>query len=271
VKRLAEALEEAPRAWQTSVIEDPLMPGWYKEGGRPSVRGQWQSACDSALAQALPRLVAWYEAHGQSQAAGELTRTLGLGTPGSRLDLITRALRGEFDGAANLVPNPGFEEAASPAGHPPGPDWKGAGAPAGWSTWQEDVSKGTFFLDHEQVHSGGQSAALRGGNVLCYITTVPLQTGRRYVGQAWARADGVGSGRRTTLEVRWHDAQGRWFGGAPDEVAEVATPNTWERLVLPFTAPEGAAKAVILLIAYGLEEGRTVWFDDVSLVIVDGG
>jgi hypothetical protein len=195
------------------------------------------------------------------------------------LDLITRALRGEFDGAANLVPNPGFEEtpslwsaevsASARSEHPPGPDWRGAGAPAGWSTWQEDVSKGAFFLDPEQVHGGGQSAAIRGGNVLCYITTIPLQTGRRYVGQAWARADGVGSGRRTTLEIRWQDAQGRWFSGAPDEVAEVATPNTWERLVLPFTAPEGAAKAVILLIAYGLEEGRTVWFDDVSLVAVE--
>jgi hypothetical protein len=266
VKRLAEVLEAAPRAWQTSVLEDPIMPNWYKEGARPAVRGQWQSACDGALAQALPRLVAWYEAQGKGPPAEALSRSLGLGAPGSRLDLITRALRGEFDGAPNLVPNPGFEETAPGADHPVGPDWRGEKAPPGWSTWQEEASRGTFFLDTTQVHRGQRSAALRGGNVLCYLTRVPIQTGRRYVCQGWARADGVGPGRRTTVEVRWQDAEGRWFTGAPDEVAEVATPNTWERLVLPFTAPEGAAQAVILLIAYGLEEGREVWFDDISLV-----
>lgn len=268
VQRLSGVLQDLPAAWQESILDDPIMPGWYKQGARESVRGQWEAACQGALAQALPRLLAWYEAHGQADTAAALWQQASAAGQ-NHLALLLRALRGEFDEGPNLVTNPGFEETGESEDHPAGPEWVGQGAPPGWSTWQEDPAHGAFFLDREPVHSGQFAAAIRGGGVLCYITTVPLETGRPYVAQAWARAESPGEGRRTTLEVRWHDAQGRWFNGAPTHAAEVSQPGTWERLVVPFTAPEGAARAVLLLVAYGLPEGETVWFDDVAVVPVE--
>jgi hypothetical protein len=42
----------------------------------------------------------------------------------------------------------------------------------------------------------------------------------------------------------------------------------WEKLGTAATAPQGAARAVILLSAEGLESSDRVWFDDASFVEV---
>ena len=269
IPRLSRIMQDLPTAWQKSILDDPIMPNWYKGGARPNVRSQWQAACQGALAQALPRLLAWYEKEGRKEDADALWQQVSAAEQND-LALLIRALRGEFDAGPNQVKNPGFEETDEEGDHPQGPEWVGQDAPPGWSTWQEDPARGQFFLDRETVHRGHRAAAIRGGGVLCYIATVPVETGTRYIGQAWARAQSVEAGRRTVFEVRWHDAQGQWFTGAPTYAVEVSQPHTWERLVIPFTAPEGAAQAVLLLIAYGLPEDGTVWFDDVSVGVVEG-
>jgi hypothetical protein len=39
------------------------------------------------------------------------------------------------------------------------------------------------------------------------------------------------------LRGRWHDAQGRWYTGAADLHIETKGNGSWERLLLPLTAP----------------------------------
>ena len=143
-----------------------------------------------------------------------------------------------------------------------GPEWQNAGVAAGWSTWQQDAGVGVFSLDASEKHSGQRSGAFKGGTCLCYITQVPITTGQTYLAEVWARSPVVRAGTQVTLEVRWQDAQSRWYNGAANHLVETRHANTWERLLIPFTAPPGAAKAVILMVGYGIQPDDLVRFDD---------
>ncbi|MEN6301564.1 MAG: hypothetical protein ABFD96_02525, partial [Armatimonadia bacterium] len=149
-----------------------------------------------------------------------------------------------------------------------GPEWKSEGTPPGWSTWKIDPVKGKLYLDGSKAHSGKLAAALEGGECTCYITTTPVEAGKQYAAWAYGWAEKVTSGRKTALEVRWQDKNGKWFNGGLNTVAAVTQPGRWERVVSVVKAPEGAAKAVILLTVYEMPEGERAWFDDVTFVEV---
>ncbi|MBU0606615.1 MAG: hypothetical protein KKI08_01960, partial [Armatimonadetes bacterium] len=70
------------------------------------------------------------------------------------------------------------------------------------------------------------------------------------------------------LEVRWQDKAGKWFNGGLNTLTAVRQPGRWERLVSVVTAPEGAARAVILLVVYEMPEAGKAWFDDAMFVAV---
>ena len=131
-----------------------------------------------------------------------------------------------------------------------------------------DSGRGKLYLDKQMVRTGEASAALEGGDTTCYITSVPVEAGRQYAAWVFARAEKVSAQRRTTLEVRWQDDEGKWFGGGINTLVPLRQPNRWERLISAVTAPEGAAKAVVLLAVYGLPEGERAWFDDAVFVAV---
>ncbi|NLC59197.1 MAG: DUF4838 domain-containing protein [Armatimonadetes bacterium] len=265
--RLQACLADEEQTWRQSIGAEPVVDQWYRDGGRPAIRSQWQAAVRAALTDAMRALSTWMETPaGQKDAA--LRPQLDRLRADPQVGLLWGALQGELRLGPNLLPNPGFEDAGANSLGPAGPDWQRAAVAAGWSTWQLDPAKGVFYLDEAVKRSGKASGAFRGGDDLCYITTVPLETGKRYLAEAWAYAPAAREGTAVALEVRWNDDQGRWFHGAADLRADVRQPGTWERLLVPFTAPHGAARAVILLSGSGIQAEEVVRFDDVFVGVV---
>ncbi len=262
VESLLGPLGREEQAWKESIADDPVADKWYRDGARPSIRAQWRSAVQDALVAGLQSLAAWGRTpEGQKTLAGEQGLFQRIRAD-KQVGLLWDALQGKLALGPNLLPNPGFEEAKAAQAGPAGPEWKSAGAAAGWSTWQEDPAVGVFLLDQAVKHAGKSAGAFKGGGCLCYITTVPIETGKTYLAEVRANAPAVREGTSVTLEVRWQDAQGRWFTRAADLRVEAKKAGAWERLILPFTAPPGAARAVILLVGYGIRKDDVVRYDD---------
>jgi len=261
---LARVQRERDAAWRRSVIEDDLSTAWYKEyAGREGVQSEWRSAVEGAMLSGISALA---DAGGPGALEG-LIGELEAAGPASTLALGLRARRGDFDQLPNLVGNPGFEETEG-GGNPTGPDWETADAPPRWSVWRQTPGRGRFQRDSEVVHSGHSSAAMTGGQCVCYITRVPITPGKRHVGWAYIRAQNVTAPRRTTFEIRWNDAAGAWHAPAAQASSEVRVAGEWSRVIAAARAPEGAAAAVVLVVADGLADEETVWVDDVFLAEV---
>jgi len=263
LQRLVDTLvgitQERDEAFRRSVTEDELSTSWYKEyAGREGVQSQWRAAVEGALVGGVQALAEG----GGPQALDRLIDELSRRDPDSTVVLGLRAKRGDFDKLPNLVTNPGFEETAG-GGNPAGPDWQSEGAPPGWSVWQQTPGSGRLWRDTGTVHLGKLSAALTGGECMCYVTRVPVTPGKRYAGWAWGRAGNVTPPHRTTFEIRWNDAQGRWYATDRQVAVEVAKAGEWTRLTAGATAPESSASAILLLVGYGIKDNDTVWFDDV--------
>ncbi|MCE5238733.1 DUF4838 domain-containing protein [bacterium] len=263
IKQVNRCVDEAPRLWQRSIMDDPISTNWYKQGARPTVIGQWVSHCQDATIGAVTELA-------NSNAPGDVLADVLAGLKGTDTETIMRVYQGELDAQPSLLPNGSFESTEGVKDdQPTGPEWTSEGTPPGWSTWKIDPSKGKLYLDAGKPHAGKLAAAIQGGDCVCYITTVPVEAGRRYAAWTYAFAEKADPKRRTTLEVRWQDKGGKWFSGGLNTLTAVRQPGRWERLVSVVTAPEGAAKAVILLVVYDMPEGEKAWFDDASVVAVE--
>jgi len=267
--KLLRLSRDRDAAFRRSILEDDLSTHWYDEyAGREGVQAEWRAAVEGAILRGMQRVASARGAGGLDELIGEVSAR----DPESPLLLLLRAQRGDFDALPNLAPNPGFEETEG-GDNPSGPEWVAKDAPPGWSVWRESPAAGRLFRDTQVVRAGKQSAALRGGKCMCYITRVPVTPGRQYVGWAYARADNVTAPRRTTFEIRWNDAQGRWHAPDRQATAPATEAGTWTRLIAAATAPDGAASAVLLLVVYDIADEETAWFDDVFFAEVppEGG
>jgi hypothetical protein len=259
---LRQPLEGEMAGWQAGILDDPLADGWYKAGARPTIRGQWRAMVEGSLVSGLQTLSAWYRTPAGAEAPAEQRQAIERLAGEGSLALLWQALQGTLQRGPNLLPNAGFEEGSAGKPGPAGPEWQTSGAVAGWSTWQEDAAAGVFYRDRETRHGGDSAGAFRGGGCLCYITRIPVEAGQTYLAEVWAMAPAVRPETKVTIEVRWNDAQGRWYTGAPDLRIETKESGSWERLLLPFTAPANAPQAVILLVGYGIAAEDVVRYDD---------
>lgn len=262
IRQVDRCLARAPHLWQRSIMEDPISSSWYRQGARPNVIAQWVSHCQDATVGAVTELVA-----GNADPA-LLTEVLAQ-LPGTDTETLLRLHRGELDGEPNLLANGSFESTGDGKSEKPvGPEWSSEGTPPGWGTWKVDAARGRFALDGSRVHGGRLAAMIEGGDCLCYLATVPVEAGRRYAASAFAYGEQAGPKRRTALEVRWQDKDGKWFNGGLNTLTAVRRAGRWERLASVVTAPEGAGRAVLLLTVYELAEGDKAWFDDVRFAAV---
>ena len=268
---LIQSLEREDAGWQKSIMEDPIVDHWYKAGARPTVRAQWRSAVQNGLVEGLQTLSGWYQTAEGGKASAEERHALDQLTTSPQTALLWQALQGTLQRGPNLLPNPGFEESKSGEPGPAGPEWQTAGVAAGWSTWKKVQNKGKFFLDASVKHSGNSAGAFKGGECLCYITTVPIEVGKTYLAEVWAMAPAVRENTKVTLDVRWRDAQGRWYSGAANHRVATKSSGAWERLLIPFVAPKGAPRAVVLLVGEGIEKQDVVRYDDTFLGEVTTG
>ena len=268
---LLHPLDREDAGWQKSIMEDPIIDRWYKAGARPTIRAQWRSAVQNGLVEGLQTLSGWYQTAEGGKASADERQALERLTASPQIALYWGALQGTLQRGPNLLPNPGFEESKSGEPGPAGPEWQTAGVAAGWSTWKKVQNRGKFFLDASVKRSGNSAGAFKGGECLCYITTVPIEVGKTYLAEVWVMAPAVRENTKVTLDVRWRDAQGRWYNGAANHRVATKSSGAWERLLIPFVAPKGAPRAVILLVGEGIEKEDVVRYDDTFLGEVTTG
>ncbi len=144
-------------------------------------------------------------------------------------------------------------------------DWKTGGAPAGWSTWQVDSSKGAFTWDREAGAGGKGSARAARVNNGCFIQSYPVKPTERYLVRAKRRLAGAGS---SWLRVRWQTPENKWAQEERDVIVPCLAPRgDWGDLEAVVTVPEGVGRLVLLLGMGGQQTDQDVaWFDDVQVV-----
>jgi len=168
----------------------------------------------------------------------------------------------------NLLQNSQFEKGKTNAGAAAqtAPDWKSVGAPAHWSTWQLEVSHGTFNQDNAVSHTSDNSGSGRIAGVTngCFIQSMAVNPGETYVVGAWNRLQNKGT---CWVRVRWQTAEGKWTD-EPSDVLLFASQNAkageWIKIQGAVTVPENAGKMVLLLSAANQTTPQDVaWYDDV--------
>ena len=148
--------------------------------------------------------------------------------------------------------------------------------PAGWGTWQDGKSKGTFTWDR-QVDAGGgagggtmakgsaRAAGVAGG---CFIQSYRVKPGERYAVAALRRIEGRGD---AGIRVRWQTADGRWIAEHLDKMIFVqgtapSSPSQWFKLFGVVEVPERVGRLVILLGVSGQASPQdAAWYDNVEL------
>ena len=265
MKTLDRCVRAEPALFKQSIVDDPYTGGrqWYVDGGR-GLNGQWRARCQGATLDALQGLATAYAQCGDTTQAERMWAEFEAGVKGTDMALFVSLARGEFDNLPNLLPNPSFESTKGEA--PVGPDWSSEGVPPGWGSWKIDPARGKLFLDGSRFHSGKVAAVLQDGGSMCYIATLPVQPGKRYAVWVYAWATRIGGAHTAAIDLRWQDKDGHWSNGDRNQRTLARRAGQWEKLGTAATAPEGAARAVILLSAEGLESIDRVWFDDASFV-----
>ena len=200
---------------------------WFPLPGAPE-RTDWNEAmpgCEEAL-----RLA-------RDPAAFARARIAALAREGTLLDL---AQEGDF--------------AAGPEG----------GAPAGWTAWQDEKSRGALAWDGTTGASGAGSAKASGAASGCFLQAVPVRPGALYAVRASRRLAGRGDAE---LRLRWQTAEGRWTTGAQDVIVTAPGPrDAWSEMVTAAEVPPGAGRLVVLLTVIGqAAPGDAAWFDDVRV------
>ncbi|HIE51641.1 MAG TPA: DUF4838 domain-containing protein [Armatimonadetes bacterium] len=261
-ERTLRAKERLDRYYAEVIEPDPLQ--------KPRIpffeRARWDPT--SSVVGVLTKAVDWALAHGEGEAVrADLRRWAA--QPRSPLAETVQAflkLLERQEELKNLLSNPGFEAVSGPVGGGEGVDWESTGTPPGWSRWQRPGTEATFHWDDTVAHGGRRSVKIQGSIAACYVTQVPVEPGERYYCSVYARRSRPRESE-VKLLVQWKDAAGQWFS-APAQVSPLPADavEEWEHLGVLFTVPEGAAFAVVTLVAYGLESDEAVWFDDAQLV-----
>jgi hypothetical protein len=167
----------------------------------------------------------------------------------------------------NLARNGGFDSSGGKGGGK-GTDWKVGEAPPGWSTWQDDNSKGEFAWDRKEGAASPGSARASGVEQGCFIQTFKVKPGQRHAVEVSCRNTGKG---QPWVVARWKDKAGHWTAESKDVhiYPGIGAAGEWRRWFGPVTVPDGAAEMILLLGVtgqYGKDE--TTWFDDAAVYLL---
>jgi hypothetical protein len=210
------------------------------------------------------KLLAWYDQNAPEEGTRLAERLKAVGS-GSMSDLIGAWLWVRENHPANLCVNGDFEDKANNDAAPE-KDWSTAGAPRGWSTWSS-LPTTRFWRADGEGRGGSTAAGIAGSQSGCYLQSVPVRAGERYLCVAWVRPAGESQSASGRLTVRFQDEKGAWHprrdlepsvqmtGGIPD----------WQPLIVLATVPEGAARLILMPGAQYQGPGDQVLFDDVRL------
>ena len=188
---------------------------------------------------------------------------------------------GGASGDANLLRNPGFEDAGA-ATRLKGAkdDWDHAGAPKGWSVWIRPPWKLGFPPSKTGVRKGagrnGSTAAVfSAGTGGSFISSIPVKPGAVYLGSVWMRASDPGAAAKTGFTLKCRDGAGNLMQRDAEKRVQyeqthgLAT-GGWQRLAACITVPRTARSLCIMFGPVRVGEGD-VFFDDASLSLAKEG
>ncbi|OGV82601.1 MAG: hypothetical protein A3K18_08140 [Lentisphaerae bacterium RIFOXYA12_64_32] len=165
----------------------------------------------------------------------------------------------------NLARNADFGAATAPDVEGKQQDWKDGGAPAGWSFWQTDKSKGVIAWDRETGATAPGSARAANVENGCFIQTFPVKPGDRYAVRTLARCQGRSS---VSVRVRWQTADRKWTKETQDVILSpgAAVIGDWREIFGAVTIPEEVGNLVLLLgMSSQFSDQDVAWFDDVEV------
>jgi hypothetical protein len=161
--------------------------------------------------------------------------------------------------ASNLLKNGDFKDGPTEAARPgASSDWGTAGAPAHWSYWQDEFSKGRFDWDETQT-----AALAREVKTGVFLQSVPCKPGAIYRVTARAKVTGIGA---ATLSIAWKQDDSHWLTGRPETVIiqpQWTDKSGYEWYEAIVTAPAGAGLLICQLGVNGLPtmQDSILWKD----------
>lgn len=170
----------------------------------------------------------------------------------------------------NLVVNANFAQGPPAAPVEKTMDWKTAGMPANWDTWQFKDSHASFGFDPKMSHSndGSGSVKIAGAAAAFVVQAVQVKPGETYAVQAWTRHHGRGL---STVLVRWQLADGTWISNSNNVNvtmynSEMPEQDKWQLIRGIVTVPTGAGRLVIMT-SQEKQQADTdmAWYDDISV------
>ncbi len=210
------------------------------------------------------RALAWFARHAPDRLAQASAR-LRSGPPGPLLDTVRAWLQVQDSRPPTVLANGAFED-PGPNTAAPEKDWSTTAAPRGWSTWTAGPEARFGLRPGEGLDGSAAAAIASARGSACFLQTVPVQPGERYLVAAWVRPDPAGQKSAAHLMVRFRDARGAWHPRRdlePSVQADLSVPD-WQPVLLLATVPDGAAGMVVMTGARSQEPGEAVLFDDVA-------
>ena len=210
------------------------------------------------------RVLDWYAANAPEKRDA-VARWLSRHARGSAGQVVSAYLSLRASRPANLLVNGDFED-ATPSTRPARKDWSTLGAPNGWNTWGRPASR-EFALLGGKGRRGSAAASIAGADSACFLQTVKVRPGEKYLCICWAKAEGPGRRAGGYLGLRLQNDKGAWHPRHDLEpsVDMIESQAGWQPLALLITIPEGAGGLVVMASAMAQAEGTRVLFDDVAL------
>ncbi|MGE5531672.1 MAG: hypothetical protein ACM3VW_06115, partial [Bacteroidota bacterium] len=165
---------------------------------------------------------------------------------------------------ANLVQNGDFESKGVNKDKPEA-DWSTVGAPPKWNSWASG-DKGSFKLVPGAGREGSVAAAITGAGSACYLQTVPVRPGEKYLATAWVKGLPEGDGG-ANFGLRFQMADGKWHPKRDLEpsVQPTAGADGWQPLIISVTIPADAGRLVLMPGVRSQQAGTTALIDDLTL------
>jgi len=270
VQLLAGLIEERKTYWAEAEKRQDLLGANIRAFSKPTRPGRkpyLQSNFAPLVSPAIPgilRVVDWYETN-QPEKAPQITKELVSRLPAGfikdALEASQFLANAKKNGAKTLLKNGDFEDNSKNTATAEN-DWETKGAPVGWSTWSR-MGLGEFVRTHGHTAEsrGIHVSAPASGETSDLLQNLSVKPGERYVATGWVKLDDPDHAADVKLSFRFRNKAGWLTGTNASQSTVAAKADSWQKLTLAVTVPEGATSVTLMLGA----SNTAATFDDVAV------
>ncbi len=166
----------------------------------------------------------------------------------------------------NLAVNPGFELSKVTASLDGCIDWRGDSVPAGYFSWQQKGSNGTFSWDQQFGCRSNKSAKAVNVKEGCLLQKLQVESGDIY----WVELESLLKGNgRACVTIGWQDAEGEWIrGGLPTGILyyNEQPDSPWQKASGSLVIKQGVTFMIVMMRVYDQEKSDDIcWFDNLNI------